>query len=533
MATQNTGFEATPKVNKHQPNNASPILKLFAPDPVDPLGNVRPLRNIRDRIYAYAWSRDRRDDQKLDWVVSEWGFNRNVPERYIPGTPYGTLAFQRSNELPCNLHLANKQISQDFTRFIYTVNDLEVDVDLKAVYTEQGEAGLQNIVTLLQNPNFQKFTRTARIRIHFPYRYPVNNLPAFNHRALVDISESLDEFQQLVHLAVRIVPMQGQLLDYELRVAAFPFYPMQMTSWSIRTLNDRTFPYQWDILDGQQTRLLDKAWELYQECGSLAAPVNPAPTLQQLVSTESAPSNIATNKNGSQKKKLRKVKAAADVPFAGAAGTVDNPTTSSSTMQLRPSTPLNLQSLGTEVTVAQAALDEVVGDVTTLDAGADTNAPMMDFESDIAKSSGIQPVSLASAVSSPAPHTPAQPHIADDEATNRLSSSVWTACILTPASSSDDAETSANAAHNVDTIRTIHDMKESRYSRPPSPSPSSLTLDNESDARSTPGGSNKNDEQEHLVSQLSGNNPEQNRVKRKRKNRKPANKLDAAESAEG
>lgn len=531
MVTQDTNPETTTSMaGKHQANIVAPFLKLFGPDPIDPLGNVRPLRNIRDKIFAYAWSRDRRDDHKLDWVVSQWGFNRNVPERHVPNTPYSTAAFQRLDELPCNLYLVNKQISKDFTRFVYTVNDLEIDVDLKAVYTKQGAAGLQNIVTRLQNPNFQKFTRTARVRIHFPAQYPVNNLPAFNHRALVDIAGSLDEFQQLAHLAVRVVPMQGQLLGYELRVAAFPFYPMRMTNWSIRTLNDTIFPYKWDILDGQQTRLLDKAWDLYQETGTLTASVHPCTTLQQLVSTESAPSNIAANKNGSQKRKYRKMKAAGDAPTVVASGTVDSSTTSPETMQSRPSTPLNAQSCGAELAGDQSIIDEVAGHVTTADADADTDAPATSPELDAIGSSGTQQASLASAVSSSTPRTPAQPHSMEGATTRCSSSSGRITCILTPASSSAGAGMSVNATHNVYT--TGYEMGESRESRPPSPAPSSVMLDMASDAQATPGCGNKKYGQDNVITRPSGNNAEQNRVKRKQKNRKKAKKINTTKPAD-
>lgn len=523
MATQDTSSEATSTAS-----TPSPLLKVFAPDPVNLHGNA-PLRNIRDKIYAYAWSRDRRDDQKLDWVVTQWGFNRNVPERYIPNTPYGTAAFQRLDELPCNLHLVNKQISEDFTRFIYTVNELEIDVDLKAVCTEQGKAGLQNVVTLLQNPNFQKFTRTARVRIHFPAQYPFNSLPAFNHRALHDIAGSLDKFKQLVHLVVRVVPMQGQLSDYELRAAAFPFYPMHMTNWSIQILNDKTSPCKWETLDGQQARILDKAWGLHHEHESLTASVKPAITFQQLASTESAARNVAANKSGSQKRKYRKMKAAACAPSVDAIGTVENSTTSSGTIHAHHSTTLDTHSWGAEVAAFESTEDEVVDDVTTVEVGVDIDAPVMGPNIDVVQASGTRQAPLTLVVSSSTLHTPAQSHIARSTTTYRSSSSAQITCMLSPASSSDGAETSTNTAYNVNT--NGHEIQEPRDFCPPSPALSSVTLDAASDDRDTPDCS-KNTKQDSLATKPSGNNAETKQAKRKRKHGKKAKRTNITESAE-
>lgn len=211
-----------------------PLLKLFG---VDRPGPGHSLQHIRDRIYSYAWSRTRRDDYKLDIVISETGINRNVPERLVFGEdPYGATRAPRVPPPSCNLLLVNKLVSKDFARFIYTVNDLEVDVDLKAVHTNEGQAALDKIVTLLRNPNLQKYTRSVRVRIHLPTQYPTGNLPDFNKSALENIAFALDEFQCLGHLAIRMVPGQGAPMDYELRLAAFPFYAMRSEfPWSFES----------------------------------------------------------------------------------------------------------------------------------------------------------------------------------------------------------------------------------------------------------------------------------------------------------
>lgn len=290
----------------------SSFAKLFSSDAQDD----RQLQKIRNRIYYFAWSRDRRDEAKLDWVVSENGVNRNVSQRWIEGSPRSRR--DHIDLLPCWLLLANKQISADFIRFIYSVNDLDILVDLKADHTKSNQDKLDKIVTLLQNANFQSFTRSARVRIHFPDKYPLQDLPVFNQYALDNIAVALDGFQQLTHLSVRIVPMQGPEV-YELRLATFPFYPMSMTNWSIRMLNSNTF--NWDFVGGEQLHHLNLAWDLFQETGSLTATV-PAPddAERSITRTDQAsgakdvvdvPKKVAVSqkKNGSQKRKGRKLKA--------------------------------------------------------------------------------------------------------------------------------------------------------------------------------------------------------------------------------
>ncbi|KAI3391927.1 hypothetical protein diail_6629 [Diaporthe ilicicola] len=291
----------------------SPFAKLFSVDP--PVDSQ--LQKLRDKIYSFAWSRKRRDEGKLDWVVSENGVNRNVPLRWVEEARSG-LDSDSTDKRSCWLFLVNKQISADFTRFIYSVNDLDVSVDLKAVHTKQNEAKLDKIVTFLQNTNFQRYTRSARIRIHFPDNYPFQNLPAFNQHALEKIAAVLDKFQQLTHVTVRIVPRQDPEV-YELRLATFPFYPMSMTNWSVRMLNSST--YTWDIVGGEQVHQLNLAWDLFRATGSLTATVHarnaaqkstidgdPALAAKEGVGVSSKPM-VIQKKNGSQKRKGRKLRA--------------------------------------------------------------------------------------------------------------------------------------------------------------------------------------------------------------------------------
>lgn len=482
--TRNT----TAKANKLKVAGTSPLLKLFNPDSIGPPGNVRSLRHVRDKIYSYAWSRDRRDDHKLDWVVTQWGFNRNVPERYIPDTPYGTAAFQRLHELPCNLHLVNKQISEDFTRFIYTVNDLEIDVDLKAVYSKQGEAGLQKIVSLLQNPNLQKYTQTARIRIHFPNDYPANNLPTFNQRALEDIAWSLDSFQQLSHLAVRVVPAQGALLDYELRVAAFPFYPIRMTYWSIRTLNTTAFPYKWDLLDGQQTRLLDKAWMIYKEVGSLTAPTHPAIKKPQPARGEVGSRNIASDgefsenqpakKNGSQKKKYRKKKVMSAALHAGDGSiSASNSAVACHPGQSHPGTSSSPQPLAVGATFAKSNLVEPAKHATSISTPKEPQVA-------ITEPFGTGELGSASAMPPSPPPSPTQSETAGDVIARRSPSpKTADSNVLTLTAASEDNEPLADGP---DEVNGAADEEANRQdSRPPSPAPSSATLGAANEIRAT------------------------------------------------
>lgn len=325
---------------------SSPFAKLFDPN----AQKDQNLQEIRDRIYYFAWSRDRRDEAKLDWVVSEYGVNRNVPQRWIDEAPSG-MKRDRIDALPCWLHLVNKQISADFTRFIYSVNDLDILVDLKGDNTKPNEAKLDKIADRLQNANFQRYTRSARVRVHFPDKYPFQKLPAFNQLALDNIAIALDEFQQLKRLSVRVVPMQGPE-KYELRLATFPFYPMSMTNWSIRILNSST--YNWDVVGGEQLHHLNLAWELFEETGSLNVSVHaPDDTEKQATQVDQVSGAkgvlgaskklvVDQKKNGSQKRKNRKLKAHSAVKAPSALKTTsevpsDDPSLRSSTPSLDPS----------------------------------------------------------------------------------------------------------------------------------------------------------------------------------------------------
>lgn len=290
----------------------SPFAKLFSSASQD----ANQLQKIRDRIYYFAWSRERRDEAKLDWVVSENGFQRNVHLRWIDESSAG-LKRSHIDGLPCRLSLVNKQISADFLRFIYSVNDLDILVDLKAQHTKSNEDKLDKVANLLQNANFQRYTRSARVRIHFPDKYPFQNLPVFNQYALDNIAMALDGFQQLEHLSIRVVPMQGPEI-YELRLAAFPFYPMSMINWSIRVLNEKT--RNWHVVQGQQLHNLNLAWESFQETGSLTSIVQaPDDAQRPTVHIDEAPGAksvvvapkklaVGQKKNGSQKRKDRKRK---------------------------------------------------------------------------------------------------------------------------------------------------------------------------------------------------------------------------------
>lgn len=320
----------------------SPFANLFSSNAQD----AKQLQKIRDRIYYFAWSRDRRDEAKLDWVVSENGVNRNVHLRGIDEARSGSRR-DHVDGLPCWLLLANKQISADFTRFIYSVNDLDILVDLKADHTNPNEAKLDTIVGLLQNANFQRYTKSARVRIHFPDKYLFQNLPVFNQHAIDNIAMALDGFQQLTHLSVRVVPMQGPEV-YELRLAVFPFYPMSMTNWSIRMLNSRT--YNWDIVGGEQLHHLNLAWDLFQETGSLTAAVcppddaeGPADHIDQVSEAKGAAGEpkkpaVVQKKNGSQKRKDRKLKALTAVTAPSASKTTsETPSRDTSLLSSSPS----------------------------------------------------------------------------------------------------------------------------------------------------------------------------------------------------
>ncbi|KAL1873233.1 hypothetical protein Daus18300_004053 [Diaporthe australafricana] len=301
---------------------ASPFARLFSSQAqVD-----SQLQKIRDKIYSFAWSCERRDSAKLGWVLSEYGIDRNIPLRWIGNALSGPNS-DSIDEYSWELLLVNKQISADFTRFIYSVDDLDILVDLKAVHNNQNEASFDKIVILLQNANFQRYTKSGRVRIHFPYKYPFQNLPAFNQHALENIARALDNFQQLAHLSVHIVPMQAPQV-YELRLATFPFYPMTMTNWRIRTLNSST--YNWDIVGREQLHQLNLAWDTFQANRSLTATAPTSDAAQKSTSHDvqvppaKKGAGVSTKAmvvqktwtNGSQKRKGRKLKALSTVTFS-------------------------------------------------------------------------------------------------------------------------------------------------------------------------------------------------------------------------
>lgn len=464
MASRRVSPDTPVQAFGHQADSSSPFLKLFGSDPVDHFGIVRPLQNIRDKIYFYAWSRHRRDDHKLDWVVSQWGFNRNVPERHIPRTPYGTAAFKRLNELPCNLHLANKQVSQDFARYIYSVNKLEIDIDLKAVHSEKNASAFQNIIHLLRNPNFSNFTKAARVRIHFPDQYPAQNLPDINGQALLGIAESLDKFQRLEHLEIRIVPMQGQPLDYELRVAAFPFYPLRMANWSIQILDTTKRPYTWDLLDDKKAAHLDEAWVLSVKAASLATPGKHVENSQEVCShkrTTKMPSPIV---KGSQKRKQRKTKLATEPHFLEAPSGDSNGLTKSCQPCASMTGPS--RSYDANDSKDQNDQDEETDDVDEIRESLDV--PEFEGKTVVGQTSIIQPDDPVSGPSSPSAHHHNRYHAGNENYVSR-SSSNRARPILTPASSSEEGLTPARPVSDVG-------MVVPENTRSQSPASSSVTL---------------------------------------------------------
>lgn len=119
-------------------------------------------------------------------------------------------------------------------------------------------------------------------------------------------------------------------------------------------LNTDTFPYAWDLIDTQNVGLLDQAYHIYQQTGSLTAPILPAQ-----FNTSSSEANhkgirqsahsLRQPTNGSQKRRVRKKKAI-EADFAEIEPTVEAP--SSATNQVVSTTTVsNVRSPGLEATV--------------------------------------------------------------------------------------------------------------------------------------------------------------------------------------
>lgn len=183
---------------------------------------VDSMRHIRETIYRYAFSRDRRDASKADFVISQTtSFNRNVPEREYFYNEHGVLSSRKITDLACNLHLVNREISSDFLQWVYSQNSLQVDVNLKDKFTEEDQASFQKMIDLLQNHNFH-WTKNLRLRIHFPSAYPLSDLPSLNIETLHSIGWKIWNMVNLEQIEICVVSMQGPL-EYELAAAAVPF----------------------------------------------------------------------------------------------------------------------------------------------------------------------------------------------------------------------------------------------------------------------------------------------------------------------
>lgn len=515
--------------NKMQPSS---LMKLFGDDPDGKL------QEARDKIYSYTWSRDRRDEGKLDWVLSQNGVNRNVPERFIEDTPYGSAAFKSIHELPCGLILTNKKISADFTRYIYSINDLEIDVDLKAIHTAENEAKLRRITTLLQNPNLVRYTRVVRVRIHFPDKYPFQALPGFNQRALEDIAITLDGFERIEHLVVRIVSMQGPM-HYELRLASFPFYPMSFTDWSIRLLNDTAS--KWDIVGGEQLHQLNLAWEVYQTTESLTTQVNTRVTKENFVpdsqffSVEgivSLPKKPVTaqQKNGSQKRKARKIRGgsaeATDTGFASTTPSVSASSHTSSPVRIPLNTDGPDSSSGTEL----------------LEGGASSQSRSTNLEPPVLLSQAC-PAPELPAISAVSPSQPPSPPLspikllklasAIDPSASGTSGEVAVMPVDSVASPENHDRTALTQPSTIveDTAETNErtEFSKPQTSCPPSPAPSSAAAcqsqdeaEGLSEAGGAPGGAAP------LAGEVDSTQPMQKKKRRTR--RKKSNKSKAAGS---
>ncbi|EOO00956.1 hypothetical protein UCRPA7_3562 [Phaeoacremonium minimum UCRPA7] len=324
---------APSKSNKRNPTKVNAFRKLFPADSHLFAGGVtgRSVADVRRLIYAQVWSRERRDDFKSDFVVSEYGIDRNVMQYSHYYDQQGYLRRETHYRNRPNLLFVNKQISDDLLQFVYSINTLEIDVDLKSRDTPDARTSFNNIIARLRgNPYFQRFTQALRVRIHFPDDYPRHNLPAINQAILEEISGFIDGCQSLSALQIHVVMMEG-MNDYELRYAAFPFYPLKFTGWNISVLNLQT--YRFDRVQNEEVHHLNKAWDHYIAHGTLTAKIPQSQSKMSHVPTrpgspesmtpqnggsqnggsqnggtqEAALKERATkNKNGSKKKKARK-----------------------------------------------------------------------------------------------------------------------------------------------------------------------------------------------------------------------------------
>ncbi|PSR85789.1 hypothetical protein BD289DRAFT_482490 [Coniella lustricola] len=211
--------------------------------------------DILETIYEYAFSRERRDASKANFVISQDGFNRNVPERETSYNENGVLVAHKIQSLACNLHLANRALSKKFLRYIYSESSLQLNIDLKCTETEQGRAHFQRISDLFCNPNIQEFTRSLRLRIHLPSAYTLPTIPRYNVEFLEEIAMQIEKMHALGSMELFVIPMNGPL-HYELAAATLPFMRSKLRGlWSLHLYGYGDHPNKFGIVDEKDKNL--------------------------------------------------------------------------------------------------------------------------------------------------------------------------------------------------------------------------------------------------------------------------------------
>ncbi|KAH6893022.1 hypothetical protein B0T10DRAFT_604289 [Thelonectria olida] len=157
-----------------EPLDRFPFSRLFEHGDRNPL-IASDLKHIRDRIYYFVWDSQRTNlKQDTDFVLDSWGITRNVHRKGWGGD--GDNEGEDALKLihwDTGLLFANKAISQDFARYIYSVNTVGIYLPIHArPHVLSGgcmrEGQLRETLSRFEMPNkrlFAKYTRDVVVVI--------------------------------------------------------------------------------------------------------------------------------------------------------------------------------------------------------------------------------------------------------------------------------------------------------------------------------------------------------------------------------
>jgi hypothetical protein len=211
------------------------FMNLFSEDPA----KDAQLRKIRDRIFYFSWARNRDDWAYADFIVSEYEVIRNVAgKKPWRSNDSQTLALDAKDSL---MFVKNKAFHAAFIEFIYGINTLDIEVNIKPHPTEdtitEQEALIRN---LCANPHFRRYTKMVNVDVHWPApsEYPRSTIPSANLAALISIVEELRRFTAIERCRVTIYCHGLRPDKFQVTYSAIPFYDLNFSTWLIYVKNN-------------------------------------------------------------------------------------------------------------------------------------------------------------------------------------------------------------------------------------------------------------------------------------------------------